>query len=48
VNASANKNKIVELFPSRLPIPEEQLFSLAGGGDYTRLKLGGSFGDLLE
>ncbi|WP_185291090.1 SusC/RagA family TonB-linked outer membrane protein [Chryseobacterium lactis] len=46
VNASANKNKIVELFPSRLPIPEEQLFSLAGGGDYTRLKLGGSFGDL--
>ncbi|MGG7470349.1 SusC/RagA family TonB-linked outer membrane protein [Chryseobacterium arthrosphaerae] len=46
VNASANKNKIVELFPSSLPIPEETFFSLAGGGEYTKLKLGGSFGDL--
>ncbi|WP_241330135.1 SusC/RagA family TonB-linked outer membrane protein [Chryseobacterium arthrosphaerae] len=46
VNASANKNKIVELFPSSLPVPEETFFSLAGGGEYTKLKLGGSFGDL--
>ena len=46
VNASANKNTIVELFPSSLPISENQLFSLTGGGDFTKLRLGGSFGDL--
>ncbi|MFP8894991.1 SusC/RagA family TonB-linked outer membrane protein [Chryseobacterium sp. EZn1] len=46
LNASANKNKIVELFPPSLPISENQLFSLTGGGEYTKLKLGGSFGDL--
>lgn len=46
VNASANKNKIVELFPPSLSIPQDQLFTLTGGGDYTRLKLGGSFGDI--
>lgn len=46
LNGSVNKNKIVELFPSRLSISEEQLFSLTGGGEYTKLKLGGSFGDL--
>ena len=46
LNASANHNKIVELFPSSLPISENQLFTLTGGGEYTKLKLGGSFGDL--
>ncbi|MEF9480025.1 SusC/RagA family TonB-linked outer membrane protein [Chryseobacterium sp. 1B4] len=46
VNASANKNTIVELFPSSLPISENQLFALTGGGDFTKLRLGGSFGDL--
>ncbi|ROI02281.1 SusC/RagA family TonB-linked outer membrane protein [Chryseobacterium sp. G0240] len=46
INASANKNTIVELFPSSLPISENQLFALTGGGDFTKLRLGGSFGDL--
>lgn len=48
LNASANKNKIVELFPKDIDIPnrEGQLFSLMGGGNYTKLKLGGSFGDI--
>lgn len=46
LNASANKNKIVELFPPNLPIPKDLFFSLTGGGEYTKLKLGGSFGDL--
>ncbi|REC48874.1 SusC/RagA family TonB-linked outer membrane protein [Chryseobacterium pennipullorum] len=46
VNGSANKNKIVELFPSRLSIPQDQLFSLTGGGEFTKMRLGGSFGDL--
>ncbi|WP_430827112.1 SusC/RagA family TonB-linked outer membrane protein [Chryseobacterium indologenes] len=46
VNASANKNTIVELFPTRLSIPQDQLFSLTGGGEFTKMRLGGSFGDL--
>ncbi|WP_370901004.1 SusC/RagA family TonB-linked outer membrane protein [Chryseobacterium gossypii] len=46
LNGSANKNKIVELFPSSLNIPQDQLFALTGGGNYTKLKLGGSFGDI--
>ncbi|MCJ7934224.1 MAG: SusC/RagA family TonB-linked outer membrane protein [Chryseobacterium sp.] len=46
LNGSANKNKIVELFPSSISIPQDQLFALTGGGDYTKLKLGGSFGDI--
>ncbi|AZB09185.1 SusC/RagA family TonB-linked outer membrane protein [Chryseobacterium sp. G0162] len=46
LNGSANKNKIVELFPSRLSGLENQLLALTGGGVYTKLKLGGSFGDI--
>ncbi|AZA91892.1 Outer membrane cobalamin receptor protein [Chryseobacterium nakagawai] len=46
LNGSANKNKIVELFPSRLSGLENQLLALTGGGIYTKLKLGGSFGDI--
>ncbi|MBT2621701.1 MULTISPECIES: SusC/RagA family TonB-linked outer membrane protein [Chryseobacterium] len=46
LNGSVNKNKIVELFPSSLNIPQDQLFSLTGGGNYTKMKLGGSFGDI--
>ncbi|MDM1553765.1 MULTISPECIES: SusC/RagA family TonB-linked outer membrane protein [Chryseobacterium] len=46
LNGSMNKNKIVELFPSRINVPESQLLALTGGGAYTKLKLGGSFGDI--
>ncbi|MDV7696904.1 SusC/RagA family TonB-linked outer membrane protein [Chryseobacterium soli] len=46
VNGSANKNKIVELFPTSISVPQDQLFSLTGGGNYTKMKLGGSFGDI--
>lgn len=46
LNGSLNKNKIVELFPSSLDISKDQLFSLTGGGNYTKMKLGGSFGDI--
>lgn len=45
VNASANKNTIKELFPSRLQISSDKTFVLNGGG-YNRLKVGGSFGDI--
>ncbi|UWX59629.1 SusC/RagA family TonB-linked outer membrane protein [Chryseobacterium oranimense] len=45
INASANKNTIKELFPSRLQIPADKTFVLTGGG-YNRLKVGGSFGDI--
>ncbi|UHO38097.1 SusC/RagA family TonB-linked outer membrane protein [Chryseobacterium capnotolerans] len=46
LNGSMNKNKIVELFPSSINVPESQLLALTGGGAYTKLKLGGSFGDI--
>ncbi|MDR2234566.1 MAG: SusC/RagA family TonB-linked outer membrane protein [Chryseobacterium sp.] len=46
LNGSANKNKIKELFPSSINVPQDQLFGLSGGGSYTKMKLGGSFGDL--
>lgn len=46
LNGSMNKNKIVELFPSRFSGLENQLLALTGGGVYTKLKLGGSFGDI--
>ena len=46
LNGSSNKNKIVELFPAALDVPRDWALSLAGGGSYTKLVLGGSFGDL--
>ncbi|SKB65702.1 TonB-linked outer membrane protein, SusC/RagA family [Soonwooa buanensis] len=46
LNASANTNKIIELFPSELGVPSDWKMSLAGGGSYTKLVLGGSFGDI--
>ena len=45
LNASANSNKIKELFPSSLQMPVDKTFILAGG-NYNRLKVGGSFGDI--
>ncbi|MDR6921099.1 SusC/RagA family TonB-linked outer membrane protein [Chryseobacterium sp. 2987] len=46
LNISANRNKIVELFPSQyFNDSDEKLFTLLGGG-YNKLKLGGSFGDI--
>lgn len=46
LNGSANKNKIVELFPDRLKVKEDLLLALTGGGAYTKLRVGGSFGDI--
>ncbi len=46
LNGSKNKNTITELFPNSLNIDEKLLLSLSGGGNYTKLKLGGSFGDI--
>lgn len=46
LNGSTNKNKIVELFPDRLKVPENLPLALTGGGAYTKLKVGGSFGDI--
>ncbi|MFT3978891.1 MAG: SusC/RagA family TonB-linked outer membrane protein [Ferruginibacter sp.] len=45
VNASANKNKIKELFPSQVPVDPKTLFALTGGG-FNYLVKGGSFGDI--
>ncbi len=46
LNGSANKNKIVELFPDRLNVKDDLLLALTGGGAYTKLRVGGSFGDI--
>ncbi len=45
LNASANKNKIVELWPAALGVDANSLFTLTGGG-FNYLKEGGSFGDI--
>ncbi|CAM3346740.1 SusC/RagA family TonB-linked outer membrane protein [Elizabethkingia occulta] len=45
LNASANKNKIKELLPANFYDASKSLFTLAGG-NYNKLKVGGSFGDL--
>ena len=45
INASANKNKIKELFPDKYYSDPDKIFQLVGGG-YNYLKLGGSFGDI--
>lgn len=46
LNASMNKNTIVELFPGDLNMPKDQLVPLLGGGSYSYLVEGGSFGDI--
>lgn len=45
LNASANKNRIKEVFPSGFYPDSEKLFTLNGGG-FNVIKKGGSFGDL--
>lgn len=46
VNASANRNKILQLFPSEFYSGDNSFFDLVGGGNYNKLKVGGSFGDI--
>jgi len=46
VNGSSNKNTIIELYPSNLGVSEDKLFQILGGGGYSNLKVGGSFGDI--
>lgn len=45
VNFSTNKNKIIELFPSTVPVNPDIIYKLFGGGN-NYLKNGGSFGDI--
>ncbi|MDR6786593.1 TonB-linked SusC/RagA family outer membrane protein [Pedobacter africanus] len=45
VNFNANKNKVIELFPSYFVTDPEAFFTLEGG-QFNYLKKGGSFGDI--
>lgn len=45
INASANKNRIIELLPGNFYDASKSLFTLAGS-TYNKLRVGGSFGDI--
>lgn len=46
INASANRNKIVEVLPSLVKDAATAKYGMQFSGGYTKLKQGGSFGDL--